>query len=421
MKNIIFLLIDCLREDKLESIAKQLSSKFFGKVTAGIWWSNLYAVNSITTPCVTSIFTGLYPFTHRIRSLSGYKLNPRLDTLGKILSRQGYNCYAFVTGPLVRETGLFDGFQVFEYREKEQTLYSEWFEYMKKRILKIKEPYFVFIHLWELHLPRWLEPRFNADNYGKSRYERALFSLDNKLAEIFESIKLTDEILIIHGDHGEIERVRSAFVDKTVKSIGKNILGRKIIGLGSILNRRIRNASTKDRPISAGHGFSVKDSLLKVPFIVYDNNQRGIRVDDLCSQVDVMPTMLGLLGLEVPMNISGINLLDNIVNKELKKERTIYFEATGELVVKNRWLMGVRKNKWKLEIDSGRRKRLFNIVDDPNEDEEIQKMYPHFVTDLYNELKKIRYMGKKEMPTEVRMNKLEEEITEQKLKELGYL
>ena len=39
-----------------------------------------------------------------------------------------------------------------------------------------KSPWFLVLHLWELHLPRQVLPRFRARRFGRTPYDRAVAS-----------------------------------------------------------------------------------------------------------------------------------------------------------------------------------------------------------------------------------------------------
>ena len=204
-RNCIFILVDCLRADKCWGGDKSAKTPNLDRLSSsGTTFTQAVATVPVTTPSVASILTGLYPFRHRLRSLHGNKLNPNVVTLAERLRQSDYHTYADVTGPLMPQVGIDRGFEQYSLRERLNNMYSPWYDGLlaKFRHKEFIEPYFVFLHFFDLHKPRTLAQEYDNSDYGRNRYDRALSSLDGQLGKLLDCID-DETVIILHADHGE--------------------------------------------------------------------------------------------------------------------------------------------------------------------------------------------------------------------------
>ncbi len=76
-----------------------------------------HAHTVVTLPSHASILTGLYPFQHRVRDNSGYRLAPDTATIATRLHTAGLATAAFVAAaPLDARFGLTPGFDLYDGR-----------------------------------------------------------------------------------------------------------------------------------------------------------------------------------------------------------------------------------------------------------------------------------------------------------------
>ena len=157
--NILFLLVDCLRSDALFASDRRAITPTLDLLReAGTAFTQMVASASSTTPCVASLLTSTYSFTHGVRSIFGLKLNPAVQSLIECFRDEGYFTFAEVTGPLFPETGLDKGFDDYRFREGTEYLSTSWGTDFRSRISKkTARPWFCFLHLWELHHNRLLK------------------------------------------------------------------------------------------------------------------------------------------------------------------------------------------------------------------------------------------------------------------------
>lgn len=336
-------------------------------------------------------------------------MRPGVTTLPERLQEAGYYTVARMTGPLGTETGINRGFHDYQWRDHKQTIFSgfgEQFFNELKALYQSRQPWFVFLHIWVMHMPLpsrmkegliyrfpvgpllWGIQRLDnsvlsyirllwhlcwrhvwgtqrLDNsvlanklwpvlktsgslmylYKRIAYERTLMALDRSfLGRLIQQINTENTVVAFLGDHGE-------FVDRRTDAIAANL-------------------KLYNRPC---HGFHVYEYLTRVPFFLYGAgvSARKENNDVLSSQTDVVPTLLSLLGVDYsPAEFDGRDLLRSVYD-EFLLQRPIFLEAVGGgNLDNNRYIRAVRNQDWKL-VEApwmhSFKEELYNIKQDPLE------------------------------------------------------
>lgn len=419
-KNILFLLIDCLRADvafgdkgsaKIDTIS-YLRSR-------GTSFLNTIATSSNTSPAVASLLTGLNPYAHGIRSLVGYKLNPGCVTLAEVLRGLGYKTCAMVTGPLREEIGLHRGFDEYRWRPGNSYFYGE-FGVELKNFIKDKftrGPWFLFAHFYEVHYPRQVLPPFHTSQYGKSSYEQALSCLDWHIGKILEMIDLDNTLIVLLGDHGE--EYRPLLIEKIKQRYRRHYLkfGDKV-GIDGMSGRLWW----------MGHGYHCYDHLIRVPLIFIGKGMfpENKTMTTMVSQIDVLPTLLDAIGYDsnIPPNIEGKTLYPHIRGKEFS-ERECYTQACSDDTPESKWIIGLRTKRWKylMPYNNGvRGPFLYDLEKDPAETTNIFGSNPEIAKELEHKLREMVRRGAGLYPDGSANMSEEEDVRMKKLLEdLGYL
>ena len=384
-RNCLFILVDCLRADKCWGESKTAKTPNIDLLCRrGTAFVQTIAAATDTITSVTSILTGLYPFAHGVRTRHGNKLGSGITTLTEILRQNGYHTYAEVTGPLMPQIGINKGFEHYHLRDKSDDISSPWYNRLLTKFKgnEFKEPYFILIHFWELHQPRFVAKEYDNSNYGKNKYERALSSLDASLGELWRYID-DNTIIILHADHGE--KIAETMREEYIKLL-TNYLLKLTVKLGFKVDSRLQ---------LLGHGFHVYDYLVRVPLIFVGEGifPEGKQIVDQVRSVDLFPTIVEALGLK-PDNIKqihGRSLLPLISGEELP-EVPAYCEASkGLLGGKARF--GIRTVKYKYifaPYASDIPDELYNLEKDPKENNNIVAQRPEMVRELRQKLQEIR-------------------------------
>lgn len=433
-RNILFLVIDTLRADMCFGEDRPVKTPTIDYLKSqGTSFTQAISVGSVTLTTVSSMLTGLYPFVHGVIAnladveglLEPLVLNPKCITLQEILRRSGYHTYAMVTGPLAEYVGLVRGFEEYSHRDwRRETIYTDWGGRLKETIRnrKLKEPWFLFLHLWDVHLPRVVPRSFNRYEYGRNRYERAISCLDHHLQELFDLLDFNETILLIHGDHGENLAfppllLRPLFFTKAGRFLNARV---HILGKLRYLRRRFATPRLRNRTIGwVAHGDFLLDFLVRVPLIAIGKGifPEGMIISSQISQVDILPTILDAVGLydRLDQRIHGRSLMPFVEGKPFP-DRPVYLE-TGRHVA-------IRTPEWKLIIDKSvpGTSELYNLEKDPVEECNLIGSEEEIALSLGRALREIRSLDFEELssaPSEIAGGERRE--IERNLRDMGYL
>jgi len=344
--NLLFVCVDCLRADFVGS--DHADTPFLdGLATDGLAYTEMFATATTTTPCVASVLTGRYSEHNGVVSLDGAKLDDAVPTLADHLSTAGYETTAMVTGPLVAETGLDRGFDTYRYRDHRETLLGDWFADAVAHLEAVSPPFFCYLHLWELHDPVRVPEEFDDPAYGQFPYARALSALDRRLQRLCDHLP-DDTVVAVHGDHGEAIAYRDGLLHSACKLVRTGL--RYGLGLDTrAAERRLkrwfdRDPGVPDHFLEDGHGENVFDFTTNVPFVLAGPGVDTATVDAQVRQVDIMPTVLDLLGVEPAGTVDGASLLP----PESVTDYDAYVRACGRSLVREaNWQRAVRSEGYK--------------------------------------------------------------------------
>lgn len=325
--NFLFVLVDCLGSRAVFDPSRGADIPTLrGLMERGVAFSTCVAAATTTSPSMATIFTGTLPFVHGMRSLKGYKLDPDTRTVAEVLGEHGYHTHAESTGPVVEQKGFHRGFDVFHHRRGRR--YDQGFWAELDRVMADfppDRPWFLYVHLWEMHRHRYVPASFDRRRYGRHRYERALSALDQqRFSHLFERAG-TGTIVVVTGDHGEIPRF-----DR----------------LHGVPFRPV----TRFVDTRSGHGHDVVEDLVLVPLLVAGPGvPAGRRVDTAVRHMDLFPTVLELLGID-DSRAAGQAAGESLVPlfHQDGPDRPGYSEAVGVSIgTEDNWLVSVRHEGFK--------------------------------------------------------------------------
>jgi arylsulfatase A-like enzyme len=349
--NVLFILIDCLGSHLAFGPRPRAPMPGFDRLLHdGTAFSSCIATATTTSPSIATLFTGTLPFVHGVRSLHGFKLNDDVATMAEILRDRGFSTRAETVGPVVESKGFNRGFDVFEHRGHMTNLYdADYWARLQSIIGDMHErsPWFLYLHLWELHRPRAVPSGFHGSAAGRTAYQRALTAFAATRLQRILDLAGPDTLVVLTGDHGEIARYDTA--------------------IALALRLGLRPVS---RYLSArsGHGVSVVEDLVRVPLIFSGPGvPHDVRVDTAVRHMDVLPTLLDVLDVDDPRaaQIRGESLRP--LMPDGGPDRPGYSEAVGVTMQggPDRWLVSVRHDGWKyVRSAAGDRRMLFKLPDE---------------------------------------------------------
>lgn len=399
--NVVVVTADTLSADKLGCYGNpDIETPHLDRLAAsGVLFENAVTTSPITLPAHASLFTGTYPIHHGVRDNGGYYLEPEHRTLAESLKEQGYATGAFV-GAFVLDSrwGLDQGFdRYFDdfdlSRVDDATLGSisrPGEEVLEEAISWMDStrdaPFFAWIHLFDPHQPydppEPFRTRYRDHPWGAYDGEVAYVdSLVGKLTEWLDSRNLMDSTVIVFvGDHGE--------------SLGEH---------GELT-----------------HGFFVYDATMHVPFILRApySGLAGRRVEARVRTIDVMPTVLELVGIDEAAGHHGASLVPLATGRLDDLDLVAY----GETVFPERYgwshLASLRTKKFHY-IDAPT-PELYDLERDPDEQTNVISSHARNASELRSKLREIEARYRAAASSAPAPATLDPE-TRDKLAALGYL
>lgn len=411
LPNVLLVVVDCLRADHCPVGVDDGALRCWPRLCReGGVFSQMISAATNTLVSFSSILTGLYPFAHGIyamRTTTG--LAPDLPMLQGVLKQAGYVTFARVTGPLIDALGVCHGFDDYQHRLRTRSMYTDWGRSLLEELSGdgLPRPWFMLLHLFEVHRPRQLGGLSVPRDPGQE-YDLAWRQLDAKIEEILGALG-NDTMVVLTGDHGESYRRRS---DVT----WPGHLGRKLREwLG--LPRRPQDWRN--------HGFHVFDELIRVPLAIRGPGvPAGCVVDTQARHIDLLPTLLDLLGQDCPPGVQGRSLVPALQGKPLE-EIPAYVVSGSEEPGRHRH--GLRHRGWKYAERPrwGRRvdlcPMLFNLYEDPHERRNVARARPDVVSTMRQQIDELIYGDGVHSPRGRALSAKEQTKLQQQLRALGYI
>lgn len=322
--NILWIVIDCLRADHLSCYGydRPTSPVLDMLAGSGTLFENHFAQGPSTWLSSQSYLTGRYFPTDVVgygdwRSQS--RVRPGHEVLvSELMRSNGYRTVAVSANPFVsqwRPSGKsFDEC----FLEKTPGKAHAEFEQLNQRAIEWMtanqdQPFFMYMHTMDVHRPLYVrpeysmwekpehatrqsrpEPPFSRDDqsYVRGEYDSCVRLADAGLGELLSAMnelgRLQDTVILIGADHGELLSEDGA---------------------------------------SRGHpGEGTVDNLLHVPLVMTGPGiPKGLRVSHSTENVDIIPTLIDILGLTHYAQLDGTSLLPAIHGEMSRPKRSYTF------------------------------------------------------------------------------------------------
>ncbi len=393
--NVVVVTIDTLRPDRLGcyGYSKIETPNLDRLARKGVLFEHAVSQVPITPPSHASIFTGTYPTVHQVRSLGGFSLDSSHLTLATILQQKGWQTAAFVGSTAVaRVTGLNQGFQTYDDKMTEPGLSRNSSQRRAGRVVdraidwlhqqSDQTPFFLWVHVYDPHTP-YDPPSPFKEKYTARPYDGEIAYTDRELGRLFVAVEQKSPpektLLAVLSDHGESLSEHGEY----------------------------------------SQGVFIYDSTLLIPWIM---TGPGIgasrRIKEQARTIDLLPTLIDLLGGETPGGCQGVSLVPVFSGGRV---RTTYSYAESLLPkIDMGWteLRGMRTDKWK--YIRAPRSELYDLESDPKEAINVIQRYPAEAEKLEYQLRKLTATGAGKPAEKVHSKPISEE-TEEQLRSLGYV
>jgi len=167
------------------------------------------------------------------------------------------------------------------------------------------------------------------------------------------------------------------------------------------------------------HGVFLYESTLRIVFMMAGPGiPTGLRVKQQARTIDLLPTLLELMGRKARPNLQSTSLVRSFAGKEVP---TLYsYMETLHPKINMGWaeFRGIRTNRWK--YIRAPKPELYDLVQDPAEINNVIGNHPTEVQELERELNAIIGAGQTQKAEKVETSALDQR-TMQQLKSLGYL
>jgi arylsulfatase len=418
-RHLVLLTVDTWRADHIHArrAGVDLTPHLTELAADSVVFPEASSVSNATSPGVAGFLTGLVPSRSGVIS-NDHVLNSAVPTLAEQLSRAGFATAGIVANPVVGPGyGFEQGFDHYELLPRPRDYRTAKASSVNREAMSwlgtVDEDrrIFLWLHYMEPHGPYQPLPEcaamFDIDAFGPPvpvaiqpegrnggrgavpfyqtigfetpatdgrdyllRYAAEVRCVDAGIGEMLDhlgTIGVLDEAVIaITGDHGE------ALID--------------------------------DHGFYFSHANGLTEDQIAVPLMLSAPGLAPGTDDRPVSTVDIVPTVLALLGLEVPDHLDGTDLLGT-------DQRQIFAMRRDD--------RAVRSGRWKLVADNASgTPRLFDLAADDGESSDLAAANPETVESLLGILNEID--GRPVFASPVERGELDES-TRDALRALGYL
>ncbi len=418
IRHVIVISVDTLRASHLGCYGHDFiqSPSVDGLASDGVRFTHCTSAAPTTLPSHTSLFTGKHPHSHGV-SRNGYEVPDANTMLAEVLGKYGFTTAGFVgAAPLGLDVNFHQGFTTYdaEFTQTEgmrETIFQRPADEVSKAALDwldnnevtASDRLFLFLHYFDVHAPyTFPEPiagMYAAEAGGETG--QAIDTSMGALKAVRVGLRREQRQSAAQGARGNgfqatmeasgSEAVKAAQLMAAEYAAGVTYTDQKIGALLSALDQRgileesllvfisDHGETLYEHSNVFNHGNSVYESETHVPLIMRFPGKRyaGLEVTAPVSNTDVMPTVLNLLELRAPDDVTGVDLTPALAGQGIDRG-PVFSEATRPYDKVNVDAAPVWANQGKYQsVTVGRYKyvqrtsdekfHLFDLESDPDE------------------------------------------------------
>ena len=458
--NILFLIFDSFRADKISGPDKNSLTPNFDYIKKnGVFFDHAVSSSDGSLLSYAGLFSGKHPFKTGMRSS---KLTKLIDTTSylEFLKNYGYKLY----GCMPKSSSFLEIIPEFENNEESFLDYGMSVFTDAGRITldklnsKMREPWLFLMHTADLHFPITNPKGFEDEKFGSNNYEKQISAIDSWLGQILEKIDLEKTLVVIIGDHGSYiqalskESLNVDFQDKGELQMKVLKISNKFpkflepLKLNLFLARENISRKRKEKKIKdldlkpheirgLLHQRSnlerfLFDEKVRVPlFMIGPKVDQGMTISQQVRLIDVFPTICEIIGIpDKDEKIDGVSLYPLLENRKIGG-LIAYMESSPAILIQPIIVIGIRTDKYKYfrnRYDSSKNVHLYDLENDPYEDNNIADKDKKTVGEMESILKKIingfsleKGCSLEDVDDELRTE--ETNMVEKQLKRMGYI
>lgn len=412
--NVLLVTFDTTRADRIGCYGNERiqTPTLDGLAADGVRFARALSAVPITAPSHSTILTGRYPIAHGVRDNGLFVLGDDQLTLAEILGAEGYaTAGAIGAFPVTAQFGFAQGFELFddhltggfENYLGERAVPKDRLFFDERRAAQVNEallpwfseqaadpdrPFFAWVHYFDPHQP--FEPAPPYDQlYADRLYDGEIAYADSRLGFLLDHLESLGELdrtlVIMTADHGE--------------GLGEH---------GELTHAVLAYNSTLHVPLIIRPPVGASSPGTVTP---------GTVVDDWVGTVDIVPTVLELLGVERPEGIQGRSLVPLWQSEASESARRRYAENLSPRLSHGWGELRVLFDG-PMKYIHGPRPELYDLDADPSELHDLHAERPEEARRLRSILE--QFIERNAVVGASQVETLDEEVRK-RLESLGYL
>ncbi len=392
--NIVFITLDTVRADHLHCYgnAKIKTPAIDALANSGVLFEKAVAQAPLTLPSHASMFTGTNPNVHHVRDTGGFVLQPSSVTMATILREHGWNTAAFIGAVVLKRAfGFNQGFSVYDDRmpggsggegmmRNAGVTVDHALAWLNAQPEQSGKPFFAWLHFYDAHQPYVPPPAEFQRQYPGDTYDAEIAYMDRQLGRFVNAVKkkspAQNTLFVVLSDHGE--------------SLGEH---------GEYQ-----------------HGVFLYDSTVRIAWVMAGPGiPAGVRVSQQARTIDLLPTVLDLLGGKASPAVQGTSLVPALTGKPVATEYSYEETMYPKFIMNWASLRGIHTAEWMYV--RAPKPELYDLKNDPTELHNVIDAHPREYRELDQQLKLL--IGNNS--TEQVISQQMDEHTMEKLRSLGYL
>lgn len=378
--NVVLISVDSLRADRLGcyGYSRPTSPAIDRLAAEGALFEVVTSSSSWTLPAHAALFTALPDYAHGV-DRGSRKLEAQRRTLAEALQAAGYRTAGVWSGPLLDPRfGFGQGFDQYVSHAPAEESWDRAVERshqvvtgpsILQRVDELLEPggedpFFLFIHLWDVHYdyipPAPFDTLFDADYSGEVDGRDLVDYLQLGL-EDFSQADLRHLSALYDGE--------IAWTDRQIDTVLKKLEERELAEETMVVVTSDHGEELFEHG-AFGHKRKLFDESIRIPLVVRYPGRiaAGLRIEEPAAIVDVAPTILELTGAEPLPDVLGRSLVPLLDGRSFSRPEPMVSELVEDSLT-GESLLALRSPGWKLLVRprSGGTVGLWDLETDPLE------------------------------------------------------